>query len=157
KAEASALRQDLVQRLKQSKKIAVLTPVTGSGVPRPYDLSVQITSNDTDSWTDEECHTYEETIYDRDGNSVGCITRHRYETSSHCRRVIHAEFELVDPLSGKVNWAWSGSHGETNTRSRESEIGYPLPPPHPSAPSTQSVANNLMKAATRKMSKIPKS
>jgi len=135
----------LTSQLSKNKKV-VLTRS-----PNGFVLNATLTRNDVDRWVANDCRVVEEPVFDEDGNKIGCVTRTIYQTTANTRRSVDANFELFDPTSRKVAWAWSGTNSSEMSQSNESGFCHPPAPMFPEPPETREVASSLMKAAVRKL------
>jgi hypothetical protein len=143
--DEAALVNALSRQLTKNKKVLV-TPS-----PNGLQLNTTVVRNDVDRWISRNCQSVEEPVRDEDGEVVGHVTRTTYTIFSHARRTVDASFELVDPATGKVAWAWAGTSSRENSRSLQSTCCFPDPPAFPEPPLTREVADSLMRTAARKL------
>ncbi len=144
--DEAELISTLFNQLSKNRKVFITRS------PQGFLLNTTLTRNDVDRWISQDCQSFEEPVYNDDGEVVGCVTRRTFTTESHARRSIEANFELIEPANGKVAWAWSGATSQESSRSNQSDCCYPAPPRFPEPPAVREVAGSLMRTAARKLS-----
>jgi hypothetical protein len=114
-------------------------------------LNATLTRNDIDRWVANDCRQVQEPVYDEDGKVTGYIVTDVHVTVANSRRSLEGAFELIEPTSGRVEWAWSGASSQECSNSNESPFFNPPPPLFPEPPGTSAVASTLVRTAVRKL------